>query len=145
METMTGHPTEVAMARFISGSLTGKGRRAVEAHLAACDACLMGAVAAHEAVRTFTGGSTMKKEKKDPMKRPGVYLILAAIAFCLSFAVPRYFLQFLVATLLLGAKWVADARSTKMLIMIHEAWKRGGDKEVSSVMRSMDTAAKGRF
>jgi hypothetical protein len=68
------------------------------------------------------------------MKRLNIYLALAIISFILSFAVPRYFVQLLVATLLLGVKWVADSKSAKMLVMIYEAWKHGGEKEASRVL-----------
>jgi hypothetical protein len=76
------------------------------------------------------------------MGRINLYLILAIIFFVSSFAIPRFFLQFLVATLLLGAKWVTDSKSTKMLIMIHEAWKNGGEREASEVIRRFDCTKK---
>jgi hypothetical protein len=78
------------------------------------------------------------------MGKVSLYLIFAAISFLLSFIVPRFFLQFLVATLLLGAKWVADSKSTKMLIMIHEAWKNEGEHGASEVIRRFDSSMKKR-
>ena len=49
------------------------------------------------------------------------------------------FLQLLVATILLGIKWITDSRTTKMLIMIHDAWKRGDEKETSRILERFDT------
>jgi hypothetical protein len=53
--------------------------------------------------------------------------------------------QFLTATLLLGIKWVADAKSTKMLVMIYEAWKNGGEKEASRILSSLEKGPKNRL
>jgi hypothetical protein len=66
-----------------------------------------------------------------------VYLVLALISFAASFALPRFFIQSLVATLLFGMKWIADSRSTKTLVMIHDAWIRGEDKEVSRILSAL--------
>jgi hypothetical protein len=50
-----------------------------------------------------------------------------------------------VATLLLGIKWIVDAKSTKMLVMIYEAWKHGGEKEASRVLERVGQQDKVRF
>ncbi|MFA5255328.1 MAG: hypothetical protein WC419_01350, partial [Candidatus Omnitrophota bacterium] len=63
----------------------------------------------------------------------------------LSFVFQRFFLQFLTATLLLGVKWITDAKSTKMLIMIYEAWKKGGEKEASRILSVLDREPKNRL
>lgn len=77
----------------------------------------------------------------------GPYPLLAAGAFAASFLVPRYFIQLLVATLILGIKWIVDAKTTKMLVMIHEAWKREGAAGTVRVMERLDgkTAAERLF
>lgn len=86
-----------------------------------------------------------KKGKANIMKKINIYLVLAVMSFILSFVFPQYFLQFLTATLLLGIKWVADSKSTKMLVMIYEAWKKGGEKEASRILKSFDSNSKNRF
>jgi hypothetical protein len=53
--------------------------------------------------------------------RKNAWLIGAAIAFALSFVFSRYFLQFLILTLLLGIKWIASSGGSKNVIMIYEA------------------------
>ena len=133
------HPTDVMIADYLDRLLPLKERAHVEAHLAVCDDCLAKAVSAYESVKASN------KRKAKSMGKINLYLILAVISFALSFAIPRFFLQFLTATLLLGAKWVADSKSTKMLVMIHEAWKNGGEREASEVIRRFDQKTKSRL
>jgi hypothetical protein len=135
----TTHPTEVELADYLSKTLSGADREVVENHIAGCNECLEKVVSAHESVKGF------KKRKVNFMKKMNIYLILAVISFLLSFVVPTYFMQFLVATLLLGIKWIVDAKSTKMLIMIYEAWKKGGEKEASRIISTLDSKPKNRL
>ena len=79
------------------------------------------------------------------MKKINLYLLFAIVCFALSFVTPRYFLQLLAATVVLGAKWIVDSKSMKMLVMIHEAWKKGGDKEASRIIEEMDSRPKNRI
>jgi hypothetical protein len=133
------HPEEAELADYLSNTLKGEDRKRVEDHIACCNDCLETVVSAHESVKTF------KKGKAKVMKKINVYLILAIISFILSFVFQSYFIQFLTATLLLGIKWIADAKSTKMLIMIYEAWKKGGEKEASRILSSLDRDSKNRL
>jgi hypothetical protein len=130
------HPTDLLLADYLDKRLSPSQRKEIEAHVIACDECLNKMVCAYETVKS------QRKEKS--MGKVSLYLIFAAISFLLSFIVPRFFLQFLVATLLLGAKWVADSKSTKMLIMIHEAWKNEGEHGASEVIRRFDSSMKKR-
>jgi hypothetical protein len=133
------HPTESELADYLSRASTREERNKVEDHIACCNDCLENVVSAHESVRVF------KKGKSSAMKKINIYLILAITSFILSFTIPQYFAQFLTATLLLGIKWIADAKSTKMLIMIYEAWKNGGEKEASRILSSLDKKPKNRL
>ena len=126
------YPGEAELAGYLDGTIRGKEREIIESHLASCDECLNSAVSAYEAVRL-----SKKKGKSKSMRKINLYLIFCIISFILSFAMPRYFIQLLVATLLLGIKWVADSKSTKMLITIYEAWKHGGEKEASKVLNRL--------
>lgn len=137
-ETMT-HPTEVELADYLGKRLSAEGRERVEDHIACCNECLESVVSAYESVKTF------KKGKAGIMKKINIYLILAIISFILSFIFRDYFLQFLTATILLGIKWIADAKSTKMLIMVYEAWKKGGEKEAFRILSSLDKNPKNRL
>ena len=134
------HPAELELAGLLSGGLKKIDRERIEKHLSSCDECMNAMVAAYESVSSHNKKTPSKIRKGSGMKktRPNIYLLLAIISFSLSFAAPRYFIQLLVATLLLGIKWIADAKSTKMLVMIYEAWKHGGEKEASRVLERME-------
>jgi hypothetical protein len=131
------HPTEAELADYLGHSLTGAEKERLEEHIAACGECLDRIVSAHESVEEFRKKGGPSEGKGGLMKRINVYLLLAITSFVLSFAMPRYFLQFLVATLLLGIKCIVDAKSTRMLIMIHEAWRKGGEKEASRILNTL--------
>ena len=139
------HPASLELADYLDNRLDAKRREELEGHLAVCAECLDTVVAAHEAVQD--AGKTTKKRKglKDIMKKLNIYLMLAMLSFILSFSVPQYFIQFLAATILLGIKWIVDAKSTKMLIMIYDAWKKGGEKEASRILSTLDPGSKKRF
>ncbi len=132
------HSTEAELADFLAHVLDRTDRKRVEDHIAQCDECLNVVVSAYESVK-----SAAKKGTK--MKKINLYLILAIISFALSFVTPRFFLQFLVATLVLGTKWVVDSKTTKMLIMIHEAWKKGGEKEAGRILHTLESESKNRL
>lgn len=136
------HPSDADLADLISGAMPLEKRRIVEEHVASCEYCLSAVASAYESVRS--SGIKTKFGKGNIMKKMNIYLILCITSFVLSFAVPRYFIQFLVATLLLGIKWIIDAKSTKMLVMIYEAWKHGGEKEASRILESMDSSSKNK-
>lgn len=138
-QAIKAHPKEAELAGYLSNTLTGESRNRVEDHIACCNDCLDNVVSAHESVKKF------KKGKTGIMKRLNIYLILAIISFILSFMFQNYFVQFLTATLLLGIKWIVDAKSTKMLIMIYEAWKKGGEKEASRILSTLDKDPKNRL
>jgi len=138
-QEIKAHPKETELADYLSDTLTGEERKRIEDHIASCNDCLDNVVSAHESVKKF------KKGKAGVMKKINVYLILAAVSFILSFVFQGHFAQFLTATLLLGIKWIADAKSTKMLIMIYEAWKKGGEKEASRILSSLDKDPKNRL
>ncbi|MDD5427982.1 MAG: zf-HC2 domain-containing protein [Candidatus Omnitrophica bacterium] len=138
-DTAASHPTDVMLADYLDGLLSCEERRSVERHLSACAECLNKAVSAYRSVKQF------KKRKAKTVGKINFYLLFAILAFALSFILPRHFIQLLVATLLLGAKWVADSKSTKMLVMIHEAWKNGGKDEASEVIKRFDSRMKTRL
>lgn len=69
--------------------------------------------------------------------RKNKWLIASIIAFVLSFAFPRVFLQFLLAAGILGGRWIFDSENKKILIMIYNAWKKGGGKEASKMLEAL--------
>jgi hypothetical protein len=66
--------------------------------------------------------------------RKNRWLVASITAFALSFAFPPVFLQFLLAAGILGGKWIFDSENAKTLIMIYNAWKKGGEKEVGEML-----------
>lgn len=64
---------------------------------------------------------------KTPLKaqrlRNAVWAALAVVSFAGSFAVPRYFYQFLAAFLFFGFRWVMDSRATRTQILVYKALK----------------------
>lgn len=139
----TTHPTELELADFLTNSMPAKEREHLWAHIADCDECLKRVVSAYESVGLFRKDRRSRKGKL--MKKINPYLVLGAISFLLSFAMPDYFIQLLVATLLFGAKWIVDSKSAKMLIMIYEAWKNGGEEGASRILETLDIDSKRRF
>ncbi len=139
------HPTEIEMSDFLAGTLSGSEKERLENHVASCEECLEKIISARESVELYKKKQTQAKGRVGLMNKINLYLILAIISFMLSFIIPRYFVQFLVATLLLGLKWIVDAKSTKMLITIYEAWKKGGEKEASQILKTFDIKSKDRF
>lgn len=142
---ITAHPAEHALADFLAGNLPKDKRAQIEKHLSSCDQCLDAIASAHEAVTAFDKKRPLKRLKENVMKKINIYLLLAVISFSFSFITPRFFIQLLVATLLLGMKWVADSKSTKMLVMIYEAWKRDGARGASDALETLETNRRNRL
>jgi len=134
------HPDANQMAGYLDKTIPAGERRKIESHLASCRECLRAMATAHEAVTKFRKDQKNSDRRKRIMKKIDPYLMLAVAFFLLSFATPRFFIQSLVATLIFGLKWVADSRSTKMLVMIYDAWKRDGGNGVSRVLDTMERA-----
>ena len=119
---------------YLSGKLSPERKLELENHFADCTGCLDKLVFAHQTVKEF--GETGLKGRVN-MKSKWVrhlWLIGAIITFILSFLFREYFLQFLTATALLGAKWIFDSVNARILIMIYEAWKKGGKDEAARIL-----------
>jgi hypothetical protein len=142
---LNSHPAEADIADYLSRALPAAAMERLEGHLAGCDECLAAMVSAYEAAGKRGNKNSLIKKLRAIMKKFNIYLILAILSFALSFFMPRHFIQLLVATLLLGIKWIVDAKSTKMLVMIYEAWKHGGEKEASRVLERVGQKDKLRF
>lgn len=72
------------------------------------------------------------------------WLIASITAFALSFAFPPVFLQFLLAAGILGGKWIFDSENARTLVMIYNAWKKGGDKEVGEMLEVLKDRIPGK-
>ena len=132
--------SEVEFNDYLSGVLSPERKAEIENHLEDCGACLEKLVFAYQVVKEFDETKGAKPMKS--MWSKNLWLIGAIIAFTLSFFVPRYFIQLLVATILLGAKWIFESVNARILIMIYDAWKKGGEQEASKILKTLNNRIK---
>jgi hypothetical protein len=130
-------PSEEILSEYISGILSPEDRIGVEKHLASCDKCRKLVAETHDIINKCS----INEIKNALLCWIGKnrWLLGASVTFVCSFLFPKYFLQFLTACLLLGAKWIIDAKNTKMLIMIYEAWKRSDKDKAGEILSRFDS------
>ncbi len=117
---------------YTKNSLPSSERNAVESHIAECYHCL-------DLLVSISKGVRFQRIKGVKMRKEHIFLLMAVISFILSFILSSYFLQFLTATVIFGIKWIIDSKSTRTLIMIHQAWKRGGEDEAIRIIKDLNT------
>ncbi len=103
------------LADYARGGLSESRRDEIEAHISDCYRCLDVLVSISDGLRK------PKKKRGAVLKAEYLYLISAIVCFVLSFLLSDYFLQFLAATIVLGAKWIIDSKTTRTLITIRKA------------------------
>ena len=135
MKTINRCPDELRLLAYLDGDLGDRARVEVEKHLAGCPDCLENLVIAKEVDMSNKGGLWNIFTQFAKKNR---WLLASGLSFGLSFALPRYFLQFLVAAVILSMKWIFDSKATKTLIMIHNAWKEHDDKGLHRIMDRID-------
>ena len=123
---------------YLENALPAGDKEKIEEHLKDCAVCLEKLTFAYRTVEDFNktkfkGESSMKSGWKK-----NIWLLGAIISFILSFFFRPYFAQFLVGTILMGCKWIFDSVNARILIMIYEAWKKGGERESSQVLRNLE-------
>ncbi|MBL7157920.1 MAG: zf-HC2 domain-containing protein [Candidatus Omnitrophica bacterium] len=134
---------EVVLNDYLNGKVSRESRERIEQHLAGCGECMDALVFAYQTVDEYKKikaclpAGREKKMKANWKKH--IWLIGTIIAFALSFFKTGYFAQFLVAAILMGAKWIFDTTNARMLIMIYDAWQKGGEKEASRILRNFKT------
>lgn len=132
-----GCPALEELCDYVKGSLTQKMREEIESHLACCYHCLDIVVSIHDGATFYN--KSCKKRKGFTMKKEFLFLIMAVLCFLASFVFSRFFLQFLTATIILGIKWIVDSKTNKMLILIYDAWKRGGEREAGRILKELES------
>jgi hypothetical protein len=113
---------EEILSEYLSGVIRGAEKDEIEKHIASCCECRKLIVEADEIINR-PSFSKFKEEILKKLKN-NLWFIGSLAALIFSFVFPKYFLQFLTACILMGAKWIIDSKTTKMLVMIYEAWKR---------------------
>jgi len=116
-------PSEEILSEYLCGALSGEAKDELERHLASCADCRRLLAEAHDVVKRPVLLRALSRAAGS--MRRNLWLAGAACSFLLSFIYPRYFLQFLVACLIMGGKWIMDSRTSRILIMVQEAWKSG--------------------
>ena len=126
LEKSSKCPSETELIRYLEDSSINQ---SLKEHVADCYYCIEQLDQAQRA-RSIT--DTPPKKKGTKWLKKNIWLIGAGVTFLISFAVPRYFLQFLILTLLMGIKWIFSGGSTKTVVMIYDALKRKNKEETHS-------------
>jgi len=108
----------------------------VEAHVAHCPYCLYKIAEAYDILKD-TRKFNITEVFMAFFKKINLWLTISILMFALSFCFPRHFIQFLAGSMLCGIKWILDNKNTRMLIMIHDAWRHGGEREAGQVIESL--------
>lgn len=143
---------EEVLLDYLEHKLDGQKRKDVEEHFSQCNFCLSQLNLAFEAKKSGIGGKVpsrlINKAKallnndKDADHRGGprrmrknLFLAGTIIFFIISFLLPKYFMQCLVVTLILGMRWVFESENGQTLIMVLNSWRRHShdeDDEISN-------------
>ena len=131
-------PAAHTLNGYLNNSLSKDEYRETELHVSGCPYCLFRIAEAAKALKK----DSLIKKIRDAMARlarnTNIWILLSILGFCLSFILPRHFIQFLVMTVLFGIKWIIDNKNTKMLIMIHEAWNSGSANNIDHPIKSFE-------
>ena len=134
--------SSVKLNDYLNGGLSKDEKKVVEEHLKSCNECLDKMVFAYKTVSEFSKSEKKGVNKMKTLWKKNLWLIGTVIAFTLSFIVTRYFVQLLVAAILMGTKWIFDSVNARILIMIYDAWNKGGKDEASKVLQGLNDRIK---
>lgn len=129
-------PDENTLSEYLAGTAPLDERLLVEVHLAECDACRSLVAETHSVLAS--------EKRRESFLRlfarafENLWLAASVVLLALSFAFPGYFLQFLVGASLAGIKWIVDSKTTRTLIMVHDAWKRGDKEKAEEILSRID-------
>jgi hypothetical protein len=137
---------EAVLSDYLAGAVDEAVRKRIEYHLAGCGFCLSQLSIAFdsaniagskqslrpprkiiESLKSRLGIGPAKADKKKFLFRigkNGFFLGAAIICFILSFIFSRYFMQFLVATLILGIRWAFDSQGGHTFITVLDTWRQ---------------------
>jgi len=132
-------PNESELVDYISNSVSRKRRNEIDTHLQDCMACMEDIVLAQKISTSHDKNLPGVGKGLKTWLKKNVFLLLSILTFALSFLLSHYFVQLLVATLILAGKWIFDTVNARILIMIYDAWKKGGESEVRRVMERFNS------
>jgi len=129
-------PSEKILSEYLGNALSVKDSAKTEEHLAGCTECRKLLAETHDILSRPDPGETIRAVFRWIGKNR--WFFGAFISLIFSFLLRKYFLQFLAACLLMGGKWIIDSKTTRMLIMIHEAWKHGDKDKAGGLFKQFD-------
>ncbi len=140
-------PSVEILERYVSGSLMPDKTDGIGNHLKCCSYCrelIEGAllyIAYERQIKIDDVPRRMKERAKSVHPafnkkrlnmirtvKKNIWLLLSLASIVTSFFVARYFLQFLILSVIFGLKWVLDRESLRTLIMIYTTWKKHDKK-----------------
>ena len=135
-------PSEAELSAYLQGLVSKEKNDSISRHISQCLFCLdliEQASRQHMSIRETGPSKELIEQAKAIAKKQApiglgrfkkhLWLIGTIISFSLSFILPKYFLQFLILTLILGIKWALDTANTRTLIMIQESWRKHRDRD----------------
>ena len=142
-------PDDEKLSNYVSGGLTKEEKITVENHISGCKTCLEKLSLAFKADTLYKEGRLAPPSQEAIVKaqriakpkqktKKNLWLFSAIAAFALSFLFPRYFLQCLTATILLGIKWILESENMRTLILVIDSWRRhehARDDEISQRLK----------
>ena len=138
---------------YFQHKLDEEGCRKVESHIAGCGFCLGQLNLVFESAKANKDNNirvpdNLIERAKDLVKtgrssksrkiRKNLFLGGAVISFVLSFFITKFFMQFLVVTLILGMRWAFESEGGRTLVMVLDSWRRHShddDDEISQRLR----------
>ena len=128
-------PNDEILSEYLSGVIRDREKPHIEAHLAGCRRCRRLVSEAHEILSRPDPGEYVQKVYSCMIEN--IWFIAALASLLCSFIFRGRFMQFLVLSIILAAKWALKARTTKTLIMINEGRKDTEKNPADRVFRGM--------
>jgi len=152
-------PDEHTLLSYMEHILDTRENQLIEEHLAQCGFCLSQLSMAFEARRmqgqkevpaapqglVDKAKALLKPDKNaDEMRtaakkriKKNLFLAGTILSFILSFLIPRYFMQFLAAALILGLRWAFESESGRTLVMVIDSWRRHSRDDDEQISRRL--------
>jgi len=138
-------PNEQILLGYLNRTLDKEESQFVEHHVAGCGFCLSQLNLAFQSqlmnkeesfkpvpqelidkTKSFLnlqGIANNAKKTRAKIKKANLFLAGAIIPFILSFIFPKYFIQFLVVTLVLGIRWAFESEGGRTMVMVLDSWR----------------------
>ncbi len=129
-------PSDFKLSAYLGHSLDPVEKDSMEIHLAGCSRCRKLISETHEVLSGSVPGRRLRSLRQ--WLRGNRWFLGSALAIALSFFFPKYFLQFLSAGVLMGIKWISDSRTSRILIMVREAWRHNDKKSAEKIFSDFD-------